>query len=205
MVPCRSRWSGVTLSRMPTVGSSVGVSSIWKEDISIDVEAVRRRAAPAPGWRCRCCRPSARRVPACRRMCAISAVVVDLPLVPVMATNGASGALLARSRANSSMSPMISTPAALALCTVQCGSGCVSGTPGASTSAANRLQSAVARSSTAKPARRRRLAARHAVVGRHHRRAAGRQRAAAREPRHAEPEHGNRSPGEGGDGASWSH
>ena len=41
-----------------------------------------------------------------------SAVVVDLPLVPVMATNGASGARFARSRQNSSMSPMISTPAA---------------------------------------------------------------------------------------------
>ena len=32
-------------------------------------------------------------------MCAIRAVVVDLPLVPVTAMNGASGALLARSRA----------------------------------------------------------------------------------------------------------
>ena len=82
----------------------------------------------------------------------MSAVVVDLPLVPVMATNGASGQLLARSRQNSSMSPMISTPAALALATVQCGAGCVSGTPGASTRAANRLQSALASSSTGKPA-----------------------------------------------------
>jgi hypothetical protein len=43
--------------------------------------------------------------------CAISAVVVDLPLVPVMATNGASGACGARSRQNSSMSPITSTPA----------------------------------------------------------------------------------------------
>jgi hypothetical protein len=48
-------------------------------------------------------------------MWAISAVVVDLPLVPVMARSGASGQLLARSRQNSSTSPMISTPAALAL------------------------------------------------------------------------------------------
>ena len=47
---------------------------------------------------------------------------------------------------------MISTPAALALATVQCGSGWVSGTPGASTRAANRLQSASLRSSTLKPA-----------------------------------------------------
>ncbi len=82
----------------------------------------------------------------------MSAVVVDLPLVPVMATNGASGQLLARSRQNSSMSPTISMPAALALATVQCGSGWVSGTPGASTRAANRLQSALPRSSTGKPA-----------------------------------------------------
>ena len=47
---------------------------------------------------------------------------------------------------------MISTPAALALATVQCGSGWVSGTPGASTRAAKRLQSASLRSSTLKPA-----------------------------------------------------
>src|SRR5581483_3094553 len=44
------------------------------------------------------------------------------------------------------------TPAARALTTDQCGSGCVSGTPGASTSAAKRLQSAPFRSSTRKPA-----------------------------------------------------
>ena len=44
----------------------------------------------------------------------MSAVVVDLPLVPVIAMNGAFGAIFARSRQNSSMSPMISTPAARA-------------------------------------------------------------------------------------------
>ena len=48
------------------------------------------------------------------RRCAISAVVVDLPLVPVIATNGASGTFRRRSRQKSSMSPMISTPAASA-------------------------------------------------------------------------------------------
>ena len=90
--------------------------------------------------------------PAERRMWAMSAVVVDLPLVPVMATKGASGQPLARSRQNSSTSPMISTPAALALATVQCGAGWVSGTPGARTRAAKRLQSASFRSSTLKPA-----------------------------------------------------
>ncbi len=41
----------------------------------------------------------------------MSAVVVDLPLVPVMAMKGASGACAMRSRQNSSMSPMTSTPA----------------------------------------------------------------------------------------------
>ena len=71
-------------------------------------------AARAPGSACRYCRPSARRGRPRRRIWAISAVVVDLPLVPVMATKGAAGAILARSRQKSSMSPMISTPAALA-------------------------------------------------------------------------------------------
>ena len=53
--------------------------------------------------------------PAWRRMWATSAVVVDLPLVPVMATKGDVPApgRLARSRQNSSMSPITSTPAAL--------------------------------------------------------------------------------------------
>ena len=90
--------------------------------------------------------------PAARRMWAISAVVVDLPLVPVMARKGASGAILARSRQNSSTSPMISTPAARAFSTVQCGAGCVSGMPGARTRAANARQSAVRRSATGMPA-----------------------------------------------------
>ena len=138
-------------------------------------------------------------LPACPRMCAIRAVVVDLPLVPVMATNGASGALLARSRANSSMSPMISTPAARAFCTVQCGSGCVSGTPGASTSAANRLQSAAERSSTGIPASS--AACRPAALSSAAttRGTAGHQGAAARHSGHPEAEDRNSSSGEGGD------
>ena len=57
--------------------------------------------------------PSATSRPASRSTWAISAVVVDLPLVPVIATNGASGARTARSREKSSMSPTIGTPAAL--------------------------------------------------------------------------------------------
>ncbi len=68
--------------------------------------------------------------PAVRRIWATSAVVVDLPLVPVIATKGARGAIFARSRQKSSMSPTISTPASLASLADQCGSGWVSGTPG---------------------------------------------------------------------------
>ena len=81
-------------------------------------------------------------------------MVVDLPLVPVIATNGASGAVLRRSRQNSSMSPITSTAALRASPTVQCGAGWVSGTPGASTSAAIRLQSMWRRSATGMPAAR---------------------------------------------------
>ena len=67
--------------------------------------------------------PIATSRPASSSTWAISAVVVDLPLVPVMATNGASGALAPRSRAKSSMSPTIGTPASSARLTVQCGVG----------------------------------------------------------------------------------
>ena len=82
----------------------------------------------------------------------MSAVVVDFPLVPVTATNGASGALARRSRQNSSMSPITSTAAARASPTDQCGAGWVSGTPGASTSAAMRDQSTCRRSAVGMPA-----------------------------------------------------
>ena len=78
--------------------SSDGARSIWKDEHLEDMDAVARRAARATGSPCRYCRPSARRARPARRMWAISAVVVDLPLVPVMATNGASGAIAARAR-----------------------------------------------------------------------------------------------------------
>ena len=91
-------------------------------------------------------------MPADATRCAISAVVVDLPLVPVMATNGASGAWRRRSRQNNSISPITSTPAFCASFTTQCGAGWVSGTPGASTSAAILLQSAWCRSAVGIPA-----------------------------------------------------
>src|SRR5437879_4081354 len=83
----------------------------------------------------------------------IRAVVVDLPLVPVMAT--ILGRLCSEAaftaRAKSSMSPRISTPASRARSTVQCGAGWVSGTPGDSIKAANFDQSALERSVSAKP------------------------------------------------------
>ena len=90
--------------------------------------------------------------PADFRMCAVNAVVVDLPLVPVIAMKGAVGARSMRSRQNSSMSPITSTPAPRASSTVQCGFGCVSGTPGDKTKAAKRGQSAARRSPVAIPA-----------------------------------------------------
>src|SRR5689334_11416440 len=84
--------------------------------------------------------------------CATSAVVVDLPLVPVIATNGASGAWRRRSRQNNSMSPITSTPASRARSTLQCGAGWVSGTPGARISAAKDFHEIERRSAVANPA-----------------------------------------------------
>src|SRR5688572_5449732 len=72
-------------------------------------------------------------------MCPTSAVVVDLPLVPVMAITGALPGLSASvriSRAKRSTSPITGTLAALACSTTPCGWGWVSGTPGDSTRAA---------------------------------------------------------------------
>jgi hypothetical protein len=83
---------------------------------------------------------------------AISAVVVDFPLVPVIAMNGLPGACARRSRTKISTSPMISTPWLLARSTVQCGLGWVSGTPGASTSVSTDAQSSSRRSATGIPA-----------------------------------------------------
>ena len=86
-----------------------------RREVDLDTTSIRstwmrpRRAAPDRGSARRYCRPSATSRPASERW-AISAVVVDLPLVPVIATNGASGARAPRSRQNNSMSPMISIP-----------------------------------------------------------------------------------------------
>src|ERR1700687_6195220 len=69
-----------------------------------------------------------------------------------MATNGASGAWRRRSRQNSSISPITSTPACCAASTVQCGAGWVSGAPGVSTSAAKFAHDILRRSAVTKPA-----------------------------------------------------
>ncbi len=83
---------------------------------------------------------------------------------------------------------MISTPARRALPTVQCGAGWVSGTPGDSTSAAKRDQSARGEV-VDREARAARLVARGlAVVPARHARAARHERLRGREPGPAEPE-----------------
>src|SRR3984885_10387070 len=69
-----------------------------------------------------------------------------------MATNGASGAWRRRSRQNSSISPMTSTPACCAASTVQCGAGWVSGAPGVSTKAAKPAHDTLRKSAVVKPA-----------------------------------------------------
>ena len=60
--------------------------------------------------------------PAARRTWAISAVVVDLPLVPVMATNGASGELGPLAAEQLDVADDLDAGGAR-LATVQCGSG----------------------------------------------------------------------------------
>ncbi len=127
-------------------------------------------------------------------------MVVDLPLVPVMATNGERGARLRRSRQNSSMSPITSTPACCASVTLQCGSGCVSGTPGASSSAETFDQSSERRSAVVMPAAAA-LASDAALSSNAiDVRAAGLERLRAGQSRAAEPEQGDGLPGKAGGG-----
>src|SRR5215471_6852615 len=136
---------------MPISGSRLGERSIWYDEHSITCArpgaggASERIAVPMLP-------PSSVSWPALSSKCATSAVVVDLPLVPVMATNTESGAMRRRSRQKSSMSPITSTPAARARPTVQCGAGWVSGTPGASSSAAILDQSTSRRLAVGMPA-----------------------------------------------------
>src|SRR5216684_5406020 len=91
--------------------------------------------------------PTSQRRPAWARMWPIRAVVVDLPLVPVMPTNPASDC----ARANSSMSQMIFLPAARAAAATGCGLGRRLGMPGLMMSAVARDQSMDAGSTTGTP------------------------------------------------------
>src|ERR1700761_4805973 len=69
-----------------------------------------------------------------------------------MATNGVSGAWRRRSRQNSSMSPITSTPDCRASSALQCGAGWVSGAPGVRISAAKFAHDTLRRSAVMKPA-----------------------------------------------------
>src|ERR671912_1710830 len=138
------------LRRTPTDGASEGARSIWNEEHSItwmrlsDGGSRERIAVPILP-------PICTSRPASRRIWAMRAVVVDLPLVPVIATKGAFGAIFARSRQKSSISPMISTPASRASFADQCGSGWVSGTPGERMKDENCDQSTWRRSAVSMP------------------------------------------------------
>src|SRR5712671_4946614 len=91
--------------------------------------------------------PTSQRRPAWSRMWPIRAVVVDLPLVPVIPTNPASDC----ARARSSMSQMIFLPAARAAAATGCGLGRWLGMPGLMMSAAARDQPMDAGSTTGTP------------------------------------------------------
>ena len=153
MLPCRSMWSGLRLSRTPTVASRLGVRSIWKDDSSSTwMRSAAGGSSASTGTPM--LPPIATSWPSPASRCAVSAVVVDLPLVPVIAISGARGARDRRSRQNSSTSPMMATPASRASLAAQCGSGWVSGTPGDSTRNAKRDQSASRRLTTSTPSAR---------------------------------------------------
>lgn len=91
--------------------------------------------------------------PVARRICPISAVVVDLPLVPVMPItfgrrfSGRS----ANAWANNSISPITGASTARASSTMWCGLGWVSGIPGDRIKAAMSPQSRRLRSSSVRP------------------------------------------------------
>src|SRR5216683_4455323 len=91
--------------------------------------------------------PTSQRRPASTRIWPIRAVVVDLPLVPVMPMKPAFG----WARASSSMSQMIGLPAARAATATGCGLGRWLGMPGLMTSAATCDQPMDAGSTTGTP------------------------------------------------------
>jgi hypothetical protein len=89
--------------------------------------------------------------------------------------------------------------------TVQCGSGCVNGTPGVSASAAISFQSIVRRSPHLDPLVFRLRDFRGLIVERHDLRAARGERHAGRKPRTAEAEDGDLAPAKDGDGCHVCH
>ena len=185
---------------MPTEGSTRGRKVDLVGRTFDHVEAIRGRRLQRQHPHVRYCRPSAYRVRRQPTPWAISAVVVDLPFVPVMAMKGEPGATTRRSRAKSSMSPTISTLAWRASSTHQCGLGWVSGTPGDSTRQPNAVQSASRRSTRPMP----RAAARSRVSGLSSQgrdvRAAGQKRHGGRHARAAKPEQGDLLAGKSVDG-----
>ena len=104
MSPCRSRWSGVRLSSTATSERERRdqLELVGRQLQHVDAAPPERRRGRAPA--ADIAADLAPRRPASARMWPISAVVVDLPLVPVMPT-------IARAcgcaRASSSTSPMI--------------------------------------------------------------------------------------------------
>jgi len=90
--------------------------------------------------------------PKFRKRCAASAVVVDFPFVPVIATKVRRRDFLPLAAKQFYVADNFD-PACRAFRTVQCGAGCVNGTPGERTRASKFRQSAVARFSILRPAR----------------------------------------------------
>jgi hypothetical protein len=172
---------------MPTVGSSDGARSIWYDEHSMTwTRPARRRRAT--GSAVPILPPSCASRPLAQRW-AISAVVVDLPLVPVMATKrrvGRAGGALAAEQLD--VADHLDAGAfAQALSTVQCGAGMGQRHAGRSTSAANPRQSA-ARKIAAECPPRGALARLRVVVPGRDLGAAGDERARARQARAAEAE-----------------
>src|SRR5690242_1250282 len=91
--------------------------------------------------------PTSQVAPAVLRIWPISAVVVDLPLVPVTATKRLFGC----ARASSSTSQISGLPAARAAAATGCGLGRRLGMPGLITSAVNRFQSMLEGSASIAP------------------------------------------------------
>src|SRR3984885_8126972 len=138
-------------------------------------------------------------MPAAAARCAISADVVDLPLVPVIATNGAPGAWRCRSRQNSSMSPITSTPASRATSPPPRGAGGERRTWRQDQRGKTRpvYVAQVGGDKSGSCSLRQSL---RTVVARDHLGAAGLQRMTARQPRAAEAEHRDRLARKGSDG-----